>query len=330
MVMQSKQRIFALVWVAVLSLGYFGVKGGIYTIIRGGEGMVLGPGAGIHSHRNAIAVALVMIMPLMYWLLLQTDRRWLRLGMMGAMALTAVSVFGTFSRGGFLAIGAMGAFLWLKSRNKLAIALLLLILVPPALEFMPERWHARMGTIETYQEDGSSMERISAWYMAWKLALDRPILGAGFDCFRPEAFARWGDPARFGLPPGMWHDAHSIWFRVLAEHGFFGLGLWLLFWFASWRTAARVIALTRGHEELRWARDLVAMVQVSVIGYLVGGSFINIQYWDFPYILVALVVLTKVVVQRELGTAATADASSPTGDGLLPHPNSDPSPRGSA
>lgn len=317
LVMQTKARIFALVVVTTASLAYFGVKGGIYTIIRGGEGMVLGPGAGVHGHRNAIAVALVMTLPLMYWLLLQTSNRWLRLAIMGGMGLTAISVLGTGSRGGFLAIAAMGAFLWLKSRHKLVIAVLLILLVPPLLGFMPEQWHARMGTIETYEEDGSSMERLSSWYMAWRLALDRPIIGAGFDCFRPEAFAIWGDPTRFGLRPEIWHDAHSIWFRVLAEHGFPGFGLYLLFWFFSWRTATNIIKQARGVDDFRWAGDLAAMIQVSIVGYLVGGTFINIQYWDYPYILVALLVLTQVVIERAKAApaldAATAQLQSAHG-----------------
>ena len=63
--MQSKDRLVALVWVATLSIAFFGVKGGIYTFVRGGDGMVLGPGSGIHAHRNSIATALVMTLPLM-------------------------------------------------------------------------------------------------------------------------------------------------------------------------------------------------------------------------------------------------------------------------
>jgi probable O-glycosylation ligase (exosortase A-associated) len=299
MVMQSKERVTALVWVSTLSIAFFGVKGGIYTIIRGGEGMVLGPGSGIHAHRNSIATALVMTLPLMYWLVLQSQRKWVRIGLIVSMILVAISVLGTFSRGGFLALGAMGVWLWLKSRNKLPIAILLLLLVPPMLQFMPERWHTRMDTIETHQ-DNSSLQRLHSWYTAWQVAKDRPLTGAGFDCFTPELFARWGDPAKFGQHPGHWHDSHSIWFRVLAEHGFPGIALYLLFWFVSWRTGSDIIRRARDRPELRWAADLAAMCQVSLIGFWVGGSFINLQYWDYPYIIVAVLVLTQVVVRREL------------------------------
>lgn len=310
MVMQSKERIVALVWVATLSVAFFGIKGGIYTIVRGGDGMVLGPGGGIHGHRNAIAVALVMTLPLMYWLQLNAPRRWIRVSVIVSMGLVAIAVLGTFSRGGFLAISAMGAWLWLKSRHKLPIAILMLFLIPPALNFMPESWHKRMESIEEYQEDGSSMKRLHSWHTAWNVAKARPLTGAGFDCMQPETFAIWGEPEKFGLPPDHWHDTHSIWFRVVAEHGFPGIALYLLFWIVAWRTGTSIIRQARGRPDLQWAKDLAAMCQVSLIGFWVGGTFINIQYWDYPYIIVAIMVLTKVVIERKPETAH-APAAAP-------------------
>jgi probable O-glycosylation ligase (exosortase A-associated) len=298
MIMQSKERITALVWVATLSIAFFGVKGGIYTLTRGGDGMVLGPGAGIHAHRNSIATALVMSLPFLYWLQLSTNRRWIRLALIGSMVLVAIAVLGTFSRGGLLTIAAMGAWLWLKSRQKLMIAILFAIVVPPILHFMPENWHERMGTIEKYQEDGSSMGRLNAWNMAWNLAKERPLTGAGFDCFVPDAFARWSTPEKYGLPSTEWHDSHSIWFRVLAEHGFPGIGLYILFWFLVWRLGTVIIREARHRPDLRWAKDLAAMCQVSLIGFWVGGTFVNLQYWDFPYLIMAILVLTQVVIRR--------------------------------
>src|SRR5207249_9664888 len=43
-VMQSKERIKALVWVSTLSVAFFGIKGGIWTILQGGNVMIEGPG----------------------------------------------------------------------------------------------------------------------------------------------------------------------------------------------------------------------------------------------------------------------------------------------
>ena len=136
-----------------------------------------------------------------------------------------------------------------------------------------------------------------------------PIGGGGFDTFQREAYAQYAPDERD-------LDPHSIWFQVLAEHGFVGLGLFLLLWLATWRTGAQIIALCRERKDLTWARDLAAMIQAALIGFWVGGSFLGLAYWDYPYILIAILVLTKGVVQRRLAEASVPVDSGPTVDRL--------------
>ena len=69
--MQTEQRLRALVLVATLSIAYFGIKGGVLTIMHGGGGMVLGPDGGFISGNTEIALALTVTLPLMYWLYLR-------------------------------------------------------------------------------------------------------------------------------------------------------------------------------------------------------------------------------------------------------------------
>ncbi len=292
-VMQSEARIRALVLVATLSIAYFGIKGGVYTISRGGGGMVLGPDGGFIAGNTEIALALVVTLPLMRWLQLQTERRWLRHVATICMVLVIISVLGSYSRGGLLALTAMGAFLWLKSRKKLVLGVVLAVVVATFVSYMPDTWHAKMGTIEEYQEDRSAQGRLGAWIFAFNLARDRPIGGGGFDVFQPGAYERYAPDERV-------LDPHSIWFQVLAEHGFVGLGLFLMFWVFSWRTGSRIIAECRSRKELTWARDLAGMIQAALVGFWVGGSFLGLAYWDYPYILVVVLVLTKVVVDKQI------------------------------
>ncbi len=293
MVMQARERIQQLVWVATLSLAFFGVKGGVF-MLTGGGGMVLGPPGGFTQGNTEISLALTMTVPLLWYLTLQSTHPWVRLGLKVAIMLCAVAVLGSYSRGGLVAIVGMTMFLWLKSRKKVAITLIVLMMVPAVLTMMPDAWFRKMATIETYQQDTSAMGRINAWGFAVNLAQDRPLTGGGFGAFTKENFLKYApDPADF-------HDAHSIWFEMLGEQGFIGLTLFVTVWLLAWRTGSRIIRLTREHEALRWARDLASMIQVSLVGYFVGGSFLGLAYWDFPYVLMALLVVTLVVVQREL------------------------------
>ena len=58
--------------------------------------------------------------------------------------------------------------------------------------------------------------------------------------------------------------------------------------------------LRRDHPELEWASELAAMTQVSVVGYAVGGMFLGLAYFDLYYHLVAILVLTDMIVGRQL------------------------------
>ncbi|MFZ5512296.1 MAG: putative O-glycosylation ligase, exosortase A system-associated [Pseudomonadota bacterium] len=294
MVMQSQERIRWLVWVVMFSIAFYGVKGGVFTLTRGGSGMVLGPDGGFIAGNTEIALAITMIMPLMRYLQVMSEKRWVRYGFTAALVLCAVAVLGSYSRGGVLAIVAMGAALWLKGRQKLLMGILLVALIPMVVAVMPDRWFERMNTISTYEQDSSAMGRINAWWFAVNLAKDRPINGGGFDVFQPELFSRYApNPADF-------HDAHSIWFKVLAEHGYLGLILFVALWFAAWRLGAWIIRVSRDRLDLRWASELARMIQVSYVGFWVGGSFLGLSYFDLPYILLALLVLTKTVIQKQM------------------------------
>lgn len=293
MVMQHPQRIRWLVWVTVASLAFYGVKGGLYTVRGGGSGMVLGPDGSFISGNTEIALAITMTIPLMYYLAATTQKKWVKWGLGISMVLCAVAVLGSQSRGGLLAVAGMGAFLWLKSRRKVGMAVVLLALVPALLTFMPETWFEKMQTIRDYETDSSAMGRINAWQFAINLAKSRPLSGGGFETFTPEAFAVWApDPINF-------HDAHSIWFEVLGEHGFVGLTLFLLLWFFTWRLAAGIIRDGKRRHDMRWATELARMIQVSLIGYWIGGSFLGLSYFDLPYVLLALTVLTRVVMEQQ-------------------------------
>ncbi|MBN9127999.1 MAG: putative O-glycosylation ligase, exosortase A system-associated, partial [Nitrosospira sp.] len=68
MLIKKKEHIQQLIWVIVISLGYYGVKGGIFTIRSGGVDMVWGPEGTFIGGNNEIALALIMTIPLMHYL----------------------------------------------------------------------------------------------------------------------------------------------------------------------------------------------------------------------------------------------------------------------
>jgi O-antigen ligase len=97
---------------------------------------------------------------------------------------------------------------------------------------------------------------------------------------------------------------HSIYFEVIGTQGFIGFGLYLLFWVLVWLQCSGIRRVTRGREDLAWAFSLASMVQVGLVGFAVGGAFLNIAFWDLPYYLFAGVAATRYIVDRHARSTA--------------------------
>lgn len=298
-VMGDRKKLESLIWVIIASIGFFGVKGGIFTLTSGGGHHVLGPQGSFIAGNTEIGLALVTILPLVWYLFLQATHKWVRAGLIASLVLIPIAILGTQSRGALLAIAAIGFFLWMKSSKKLVPLMVILFMIPFVFMFMPQQWHDRMSTISDYEQDASAQGRIQAWTFAYQLALARPLTGGGFESFHKENYDRF-TPGLVEQGTGNYHDVHSIYFEMLGEQGFLGLVVFLILGFLAWRTGSKIMKLTKKSVEHKWAYDLAAMIQVSLVGYAVGGAFLGLAYFDLPYHLAVMLVLTLRIVQREL------------------------------
>ena len=305
LIIKERQHLHWLVWVIALSLGFYGVKGGIFTIVHGGAYRVQGPSGTFIGGNNEIALAMVMVIPLIRYLHLQEARKWIKTGLASAMVLTGVAAIGSQSRGALLAMASMGLFLWLKSRNKIVTGFYMAIAVAIMASVMPQAWYDRMNTIKTYDEDASAQGRINAWYTAFNVAKDR-ITGGGFELWQPPIFRQYA-PDPFNV-----RDVHSIYFEQIGEQGFIGFGLFMLLGMFAWIRARQIIRRCKKDPDNKWAADLAAMIQVSLVGYATGGAFLGMSYFDLPYHLMIILVLTAkfsgVLDRVSVGLGKGADA----------------------
>lgn len=300
----TREKLNAMIWIIVLSIGFYGVKGGIFTIATAGAHRVYGPATTFIGGNNEIALALVIVIPLMRYLQLDSKRAMIRHGLSAAMLLCAIAAIGSQSRGALLAIVAMGGFLWLKSRGKILTGILIAVAAVAIASLMPEAWYERMRTIETYEQDQSAMGRINAWWVAFNVAMARPLVGGGFEMFEPSAFQIYAPN------PSSFHDVHSIYFEVLGEHGFVGLALFLMLYGFAWLTAKRIARLAKTQARFKSYGDLALMVQVSLVGYAAGGAFLGLAYFDLPYNLVAALVIARVALDREMKEPVTVPSAA--------------------
>ena len=288
-----------LLWVIALSIGYYSVKGGIFTILTGGGFKVFGPMGTFIEDNNALAVAVLMVIPILIFLRQCANKTWIRHGLLFAIVTSAFTVVGSQSRGAFLAIIAVAGLYWLKSKGKVVTGIIIAVLGLVLLAFMPESWHKRMDTINTYEQDPSAMGRLNAWEYAYNAA-NHNIVGLGFESWSAPTFAMYAPN------PADVHAAHSIYFCVLADHGWIGLLLYLAVFFMAWRRLSSIVKRTSQVSSLIEIENLAKMMQVSLLAYLVGGAFLSLSYFDLPWHLVSFVlIIDRIIGNLNVNTKLT-------------------------
>lgn len=315
----DRRRLDAMTWVIVGSIGFFAVKGGIFSALTGGAYRVYGPPQSMITDNNALALATIMVVPFVFYLRNTVTNRWIRRGILACIPVMIFSVLASYSRGALLAMVAMGAFLWLKSRHKLATSFLIVAIAAAGISFMPQKWFHRMDTIARYQKDESAEGRLNAWAMGLNLALDHPILGGGFTVYETVPWV-W---SKYAPVPENRHAAHSIYFEVLGYDGFIGLFAFLTIGFLAFFNCRKVIRGVKGRPDLLWCRDLAAMIQVSLVGFATGGAFLNLAFFDLFWNIVALSVANRIVFER-LVASSVKHASLSTAQPIRTFVRTDP------
>jgi probable O-glycosylation ligase (exosortase A-associated) len=295
---QDERRLRALLWVIGLSIGFYGLKGGVWAVMTGAQYKVLGPPASFIAGNTEIGLALNMVLPILIFLRREEQRRWLRHVLLAMIGFSVVAILITYSRGAALGLAVVVTLLFLKSRAKLVAILLIAAGLVVASSTLPDKWFGRVETITTYQQDSSAQGRLDAWYVAYRLAKDYPLLGGGFRTFTRDIFTR------YDMPRG--RDAHSIFFQVLGEHGFTGLGLYVGLIGSTVLSLRWLIRRGRRLPSTQWISNCAQMLEASVAAYVVAGAFLSMSYFDLFYHLVAITVILKVLLRAEERKAAEA------------------------
>lgn len=295
----SRKRVDALICVSVLSIGFYGLKGGAWAIATGGHHRVFGPDGSMIADNNDLGCALVMILPLMFYLRGIFAHKATRAGLLLMIFCTATAVLFTYSRGAFVAMLGVGAVVAFRSRHKFKFLLVAVAAVTLFLHFAPEAWLARMHTIETYKKDASAEDRIYMWRLALAIVSARPIVGGGFnDAFDDAAVNPYA--VADGLKPlsGLVHAPHSIYFEALGEQGIPGLIIFLLLLVSVWLNGRYLIRQARGDPQLEWADALGRSLQFSLAGFCMAGAFATLATYDGLYVLIIVSAAARRVVMK--------------------------------
>jgi putative inorganic carbon (hco3(-)) transporter len=305
---EGRVRIHSLILTLSIALGLGTALEGPRFVYSGGNHLAMGPWSA--EDNNIFGVAILMSLPVTLYLRSYSRAKAARIGFLVVAGCSLIALVGTFSRGGLVGFVAMCLYYVARSGRRAFGALWVVCLAGLCIWLVaPDRWFVRTATIATMEQDDSFMGRVTAWRVSTLIALDRPLTGAGFDAVQDPRiwtiYARdLGDPTSMVSGWSAPHAAHSIYFQILGDLGFPGLGFFLLILlngFASaWAVPRAVKRAPAGRPDLRWAVDLAFALELSLVGYAVAGGALSLAYLEPFYVLVTVLAVLRRSVMAEL------------------------------
>jgi probable O-glycosylation ligase (exosortase A-associated) len=327
LVVDKKLHIDFMLGCVVLSIGFFASVEGLKYIASAGGHKIEGFYGHVLGDRNELALAFVITLPICSYLLAEYGKRsrLIRFGLLGVMGLLVTAIVGTQSRGGFVALLGLAAYFFMKSDRKVLLAILATVLVLVLSHFVTAEWSNRMNTINEAGGDASFMGRVVAWKLSFIQATRHPFFGGGFKTL--EFLPMWRSLSQdfFAFPffytgealpdPNSSHAAHSVYFQVLGEHGFVGLGIYLAFLARAFMGARKVARVARKHVETQWIASVAVMLQLCIFAFCLGGAALSFAYFELMYALYGVVVaLDTRILPRAL--KALADKAQPAPEAM--------------
>ncbi len=302
---QDRRKLTLLLLVIAFSIGFFAVTGGLWGLYTGFQDRLYGPTKSAIGDNNDLGFVLTMVVPILVLLRRLVTNAWVRHALLATFAMSIVAVFATWSRGALIGLVIVLPLTLALTRTKDVPVLLAAVTACLVIYAAPRQWVQRMQTITptVYKDDSSGSKRMKSWYVAFRLGLDHPLLGAGFRPFEPDVYERY--------LPGYWdnHDAHNHFLQIFAEHGFTGLLLFVGLLVSLFLTLLRTVRATRGDPARQWIDDSARFIGVSLVAYVVGGVFLNLPYFDLFYQLVAVVVILQKAARAPGTVIAEPDGS---------------------
>ncbi len=294
----SRKRLDTLCWVICISFAFYGVKNGLFGFIRGNP-IIRGPG-GLLGDNNDFALALVMGLPFIHYLGIEATNRRVKTALKAAFLLTIWTVILTHSRGGALAMGVTVMVIAWRSRVRvlafagLAVGGLVFLLI------MPDTYKERMGTLKKGAEaDSSAQARIKSWGIAMQMIRAFPAFGVGFNQFQPN-YIKFDPRTVKEYKYGKTWVAHNSFLQIWSESGTIAFAVYLALFGSTLFLLARVRREAASRYFTSWISNYASMFEASLIGFMVGGMFLNRGHFDLVYHIMGMSVVFARIARAEM------------------------------
>ncbi|HEX7288998.1 MAG TPA: putative O-glycosylation ligase, exosortase A system-associated, partial [Candidatus Angelobacter sp.] len=295
----SRERLRQIVLVIGMSFGIRALWSIFFILRTGGQSRIYGPHDSFIEDNNDFALALNMILPLLYFSIAGETKRWVRNCLRLCFGATILCVVLTYSRGGLLGLAVVLFLIAMMSRYRMIAAAMVAAAALLTVSFAPPAWISRMDSLAHGELDTSAMQRLITWRTGWNLVMDYPITGGGLETYPDVAVFHRYQPEP--LPRGRESEGpHSIYFQVLGELGFPGLALFLLLLGCCLYSMRHLRHSARRRSPTHWVVPYTRMFEVSLAAFAVSGAFLGRAYFDLWFEIVACIVVLRLLYRREL------------------------------
>jgi putative inorganic carbon (hco3(-)) transporter len=284
-IVSSFERLRYLVLTIAGCFGIYVLKSLPFIVLSGGEHRIYGPERSMIADNTDFGLALNMTLPLYFFLAQTEPKRWARRLFAFLFMITIPAIFFTYSRGALVGLTAVVAVMFLQARRRVLLVPVVILSTVVAVYFAPEKWQGRMNPAKDNAVDASAQSRLDAWAYARALAADYPVTGGGFATFTEELYHRYWPGDIYNI-----YGPHSIYFQVLAEHGYVGLGFYLLLVLSCIASTRRLCRTGRRRSD-REVSYYAQMFELSLVGFLISGIFLGRAYFDYFFTIVACVII---------------------------------------
>jgi O-antigen ligase len=256
---------------------------------------------GLSGNPNDLALTLNLIIPIAGALLFTTRSALGRLAA-GAILLVAVpAVIITFSRAGFLTLGAIVllSLIFMAKRHAPKAAAAVVVGALVAMPMMPTGYLDRLSTITDIEADktGSAQGRWADFQFAGTVIAENPILGVGMG----------QDILALNEVRGRqtWRSVHNAYLEYAVDLGLPGIALFLWLLIASFRSARAVERRTARQPALRDLTTFACGVQIALAAFAVAALFHPIAYQFYFFCVAGLAVAVKNACREQVRANAT-------------------------
>jgi O-antigen ligase len=247
--------------------------------------------SGSYSDRNFFAMLFVMSLPfcILYPFTIKKNITRYIVWFFAPIMMNVIYI--TASRGGFLGMVMSGLASGIKIKSKKIMLVALIIGIVLGIRLMGQRAGDRIKTIfvEEGERDAAATSRKDAWKRAINCSVENP-LGIGPYCFQLYKSAGFG-----GAPA-----AHNFYLQVAAEQGIASALILVFLILLSFWDLGVIIRISKNDSRLINYYYYASMITASLCGFVLSSVFLSLSMFEPFYFLVAMTVILKNVLLKEL------------------------------